>query len=183
MHLLTRKMISKYVAILSLDQKRDLVSMLNEFGDVLTDRIGCSDLIEHDIKLTDEKTIPHQLIYKVPDEMKPEVEHEIEQLLKAGIIVESDSVYASPIVCVRKSSGKLRIFGDFRLINKLTRDDDPYIMNSTSEIILKVAGAKFLTRIDANSAFLQIPLSDKSCKYAAIRTFCGTYKYTRCVLD
>jgi len=48
---------------LSLDQKRDLVSMLNEFGDVLTDRIGCTDLIEHDIKLTDEKTIHYQAIY------------------------------------------------------------------------------------------------------------------------
>lgn len=164
---------------LSLDQKRDLISILDEFSDVLTDKIGCTDLIEHVIKLTDEKTIPHQPIYKVPDTMKPEVEHEIEKLLKAGIIVESDSVYASPIVCVRKSSGKLRICGDFRQINKFTRDD-PYIMNSTSEIISKVAGAKFLTRIDANSAFLQIPLSDESCKYAAIRTFCGTYEYKRC---
>lgn len=47
----------------------------------------------------------------------------LQDLLAAGIIEESHSPYASPIVLVRKKNAELRMVVDYRRLNNLTKKD------------------------------------------------------------
>ena len=96
---------------LSEKERTELYSLFDEFPEVFTDKIGCTDLIQHSIRLTDSRPCV-QAPYKVPEALREEVQREIERLLAEGIIAESDSSYCAPLVFVRKpGSGKLRICG------------------------------------------------------------------------
>ena len=44
-------------------------------------------------------------MYAVPDSLQDEVRILIAELLEQGMIEESDSPYAAPIVCVKKRNG------------------------------------------------------------------------------
>ncbi|KAJ8369271.1 hypothetical protein SKAU_G00092990 [Synaphobranchus kaupii] len=47
----------------------------------------------------------------------------LQELLATGIIKESNSLYASPVVLVRKKNGDLRMVIDYRKLNNLTKKD------------------------------------------------------------
>ena len=51
----------------------------------------------------------------MPEAMKPEVERQIKELLDAGLVVRSDSPMASPLVCVAKKQGGVRLACDYLL--------------------------------------------------------------------
>ena len=55
--------------------------------------------------------------YRVPDAIKPEVDRQVRDLLDMGLIRPSDSPMASPIVCVAKKDGGIRIACDLSLIH------------------------------------------------------------------
>jgi len=61
--------------------------------------------------------------YRVPDAVKPEVDRQIQDLLNKGLIRPSDSPMASPIVCVAKKDGGVRIACDYRYLNPYTVGD------------------------------------------------------------
>lgn len=124
------------------NQISELEQLLTEFSDVFTDKLGRTDLIEHEIKVKNPKPCV-SAPYKVPESLQPEVEREIERLLTEGILVESDSEYAAPLVVVKKPSGKLRLCGNYRLLNSLC-EDDVYLMNNPSNILRRAANCKFL---------------------------------------
>ena len=86
------------------------------------DDLGFCDLVEHKIITTDERPIkiPHR---RVPPHQWQEVRDYIQKSLEQGIIRESSSPYASPIVLVRKKDGKLRLCVDYRLLNAKTHKD------------------------------------------------------------
>lgn len=77
------------------------------------DDLGFCNLVEHKIITTDERPIkiPHR---RVPPHQWKEVRDHIQKSLEQGIIRESSSTYASPIVLVRKKDGKLRMCVDYR---------------------------------------------------------------------
>ena len=115
--------------------------MLSEFPDVFSDKIGSADLVEHEIRLTNDKPVV-RAPYKVLESLQGEVEKEFERLLAANIIVESDSNYCAPMICVRKSNKGLRFYCNWRELNKFTQHDN-YLMNNPAEIISEAAVAKY----------------------------------------
>ena len=63
---------------------------------------------------------------------------------------------------VPKINGRVRICGDFVQLNRAVQRE-VYQMPSTEETLAKLAGAKIVTKLDANSGFWQRKLSG-SCK-------------------
>ena len=59
----------------------------------------------------------------IPRNLYTEVRDYINDLLTNGWIRESQSSYASPIVCVRKKDGGLRMCVDYRRLNGKTVSD------------------------------------------------------------
>jgi hypothetical protein len=47
----------------------------------------------------------------------------VDEMVQGGVITESCSPWASPVVLVRKKSGELRFCVDYRRLNAVTRKD------------------------------------------------------------
>ena len=62
-------------------------------------------------------------MYTTPHSLQNEVDREIADLVEQGMIEESDSPYAAPIVCVKKRNGEIRLTCDYMSINLMTVDN------------------------------------------------------------
>lgn len=109
---------------------------------------------------------------------KLEVDKIIDNFLSRGIIRESSSQYSSPIVLVKRRSGKLRLCVDYRVLNKLTTKDN-FPMPLIDDQIEKLKDKKFFTRLDLKDAFHHVTIDDESVKYTSFVTPSGQYEYLK----
>ena len=68
-------------------------------------------------------TFNKPVCYPVPHAYFQEAKELILEMETKGILEKARSSYASPITCVRKKNGRLRICGDFRVLNSITVPD------------------------------------------------------------
>ena len=81
--------------------------------------IGKAEGLQMNVNLTD--FIPVQKSYtSIPRQLYAEVKHYVEDLLNRGFVQKSCSSCSSPVVCVRKKNGILRLCIDYRQLNKKT---------------------------------------------------------------
>ena len=78
---------------------------------------------------------------------------------------------------VAKKDGSIRLCVDFRKVNKVTVPD-PYYIPLVGEIVDRVAGAQYLSKLDLNKGFHQVPLSEEAKQRAAIVTPFGKFQFT-----
>jgi len=90
-----------------------------------TDDDGRAEESQVDINLTDSVPV-HRKYTGIPRPLYAEVKQYVEDLLNRGWIQNSKSAYSSPVVCVRKKDGTLRLYIDYRQLNsKTVRDSYP----------------------------------------------------------
>ena len=134
------------------DQRAAMQQLLESYPDVFTTEPGWTGMIEHDIRLTDERPC-YQPPYKIPEALRDDVEAELMTLLDNGIIQYEDYTnWNSPLIIVRKRGGGIRLVNNFISLNKKTVDEQ-YPMNDPNELLSRVAGGKYLTRVDLRKAF------------------------------
>ena len=86
------------------------------------DEIGNAEGLLLAINLED--STPVQQTYNaIPKPLYPEVKQYVEDLLNRGWEQKSRSAYSSPVVCVRKKDGTLRLCVDYRKLNQITVPD------------------------------------------------------------
>ena len=78
---------------------------------------------------------------------------------------------------VANKDGSIRLCVDFRKVNKVTVPD-PYYIPMVGEIVDRVAGAQYLSKLDLNKGFHQVPLSEEAKQRAAIVTPFGKFQFT-----
>lgn len=102
----------------------------------------------------------------------------LDELTSKGIIRESTSEYASPIVLTKKKNGETRMCVDFRTLNKITvRDNFPLPLIEDQLDLL--AGKKYFTMLDLKDGFFHIRMHEDSVKYTSFVTPLGQYEYTK----
>ena len=113
--------------------------------------------------------------------LRKPVEQEIATLLEQGIITESISEWASPIVVRRKmKDGKMegvRMCIDFRKVNLVTKDD-PFPLPRIEELIENLSVAKYITTLDLTRGYYQVPLEISSRARTAFIPHNGKYEFT-----
>jgi len=83
---------------------------------------GTSNMAENQIKMKDDKPIKQRYYPKNP-KILGEINAKVDEILQMGFIEHSKIPCSSPIVMVKKKTGKWRLCVDFRHINaKLVKD-------------------------------------------------------------
>jgi len=144
-------------------------ALLVEFENVFSNQPGQTTVIQHDIELI---PAPYRMH---PDKIRS-VNIEIAELLQAGIIEESDSPWAAPILVVPKPDGTGRLCTDFRKLNAVTVPD-PFPMPRVDTLLDKLGGAQFMTKLDMTKGYWQIPIGLQSVPLTGFVVPSGHYQW------
>ncbi len=147
---------------LDTSQQQEATSLLRRwthiFSTGITD-LGCTDLVEHDIKLSDDT--PFKEPYRrIPPGMYEEVREHLKEMFEAGAIRPSHSPFSSNIVLVRKKDNSLRFCIDFRKLNSRTIRD-AYSLPRIDETIDALSGSKYFSKLDLRSGYWQVAMKEE----------------------
>ena len=162
---------------LSVEQHRQVKRLVREFEDRFTPRPGMTDIVQHQVKLTSNTPV-HCKPYRLPYATRQELKKDIKEMLDLGIIRESKSPYASPVVIVKKSDGSNRVCVDYRKLNKLTVFD-PEPMPTAEELFQKTGNDKFFSKIDLSKGYWQIKVAEEDIPKTAFVTPDGHWEFLR----
>lgn len=118
--------------------------------------------------------------FRVPASLEAEVELQLEELEKQGIIEQArhDSPWMSRMDVVVKDRTKWRLVLDMREVNKaIFRELYPF--PTMERFVTKLSGAKYFTKLDLKSAFHHIELDEKSRDMTTFMTPRGPRRFTR----
>ena len=157
--------------VLDMLQKESSVFSANEH------EVGNIPDLQLEIKLTD--NVPVQKSYvNVPKPLFKEVKSYIEDLLNRGFVRKSQSSYSSPVVCVRKKDGTLRLCIDYRQLNRKTIPDR-HPLPRIQQTVENLGGNTWFTLLDMNKAYHQGYIEKDSRHKTAFITPWGLYEWER----
>ena len=161
---------------LSISQQQQMEGLLGEYRDVLSSIPGKIGLVKHKIDVGDAKPIK-QRPYRLPWVHREAVKKELDMMLEHGIIEESSSEWAQPIVIVpKKDSSEVRLCVDFRKVNQVAKVDS-YPLPRIEDLIDKMGQAKYITTMDLSRGYWQIPLAEDSKEKTAFVTPFGLWQF------
>lgn len=140
-----------------------------------SDYPGRTDVVMHDIELTDTKPVKQHPYRMHPAKVKI-LEEEVKEMLKLGVIERSHSDYSSPVVMIPKPDNTQRVCIDFRKLNALTKPDS-FPIPRVDELIDRVSNSVYLTKIDLRKGYYQCPLTDRARPLTAFVTPFGLYQF------
>ena len=137
--------------------------------------LGRTSLVQHGIDTGDARPI-RQRPRRPPRAFIDEEDKIIDQQLKAGVIQESTSPWASPLVYVRKKDGTVRPCVDYRRLNDVTRKD-AYPLPLIQDCLDSLSGSAIFSTLDLQSGYWQIEVKPEDRPKTAFCTRRGLYEY------
>ena len=139
--------------------------------------LGNFTAIEHHIDTAEASPIK-QKMRRTPLSFAAEEKAHLDKMERAGVIQPSQSEWASAPVLVRKRDGGVRWCIDYRALNSVTRKD-VYPLPNIEECLDTLAGNTWFSKLDANSAYWQVRISDQDRRRTAFTTKYGLYEFIR----
>ena len=175
-----RQSIEKELGVLDYPEHRErLIQLLVKYRKAISlkgDPPGRTDLVEHSIEVREGSKPPSSSAYRIPHSLKQPVMDEINKLIADKRVVECKSNYASPIICVKKKDGSLRLCVDYRSLNNITTKD-LFTLPNISDIIQDLRGSSVFSCLDMKSGFHQIPMRAEDIHKTAFVTSDGMYAF------
>ncbi|XP_028165519.1 uncharacterized protein LOC114356506 [Ostrinia furnacalis] len=165
---------------LSSDEKQRLNKLLDNYSTCFSTGLhdlGYTTEAEMVIRLKDSEPVVYRP-YRMSYSERQLVQVMIDDMLKFGIVRESKSPYASPIVLVHKKTGDKRLCVDYRALNHKTKRDH-YPLPRIEDLLDRLSGQSMFTTLDLASGYHQIPIAEESIEKTAFVTPDGQYEYTR----
>ena len=120
-------------------------------------------MVEHAIDTGNHAPI-RQRQYRIPATVTGEVDKQVEDMLRNGIIEHSQSPWASPMMIVKQNTRdgkvKFRFVIDMRKLNEVTVKD-AYPLPRIDQTLDALGGSSYLSVIDAARGYYQVPLKEK----------------------
>ena len=158
----------------------ELKSLLEEYKDLFEQKTGELKNIKASLKL---KPDAHAKFFKarnVPYGIQAKVEQEINRLVDDGLwekVLYAD--WASPIVPVVKSDGRIRICGDYKPTVNPQLQVAQHPMPKLDDILAQLAGCKYFIKLDVNDAYNTLVMDEKSQDMCILNTPFGLFKPKR----
>ena len=154
----------------NLQRNRDIFSLNGE--------LGCTSMIEHRIHTTSDHPPIRQQPRRVPHNLLEVVDSQLDEMLDRGLIQESSSPWASPVVLVKKKNGDVRFCIDYRRLNSISHHD-AFPVPRVDDALRSLGGAKWFSTLDLTSAYWQVPMDKESSRKAAFTTRRGLFEPKR----
>ncbi|GBP00092.1 Retrovirus-related Pol polyprotein from transposon 297 [Eumeta japonica] len=156
---------------------------------VLTGAFGgrASTLGTTEIQITDKRQLSwsnpiNQRQYRLPHVHKEEINRQVSELLKEGIISPSVSPWNSPILLVPKKSQDgqktFRLVVDFRKLNEATIKQ-VFPIPRIDEILDQLGNSRYFTTLDLASGYHQVLVHEQDRAKTAFSTDKGHYEFNR----
>ena len=132
---------------------------------------------EHKIETGDHPPIACPPIQCAPVE-RAKIMQEVVEMMKLGVIEPSNSAWGARVVLVKKPDGSARFCIDWRGLNGCTTRD-VYPLCRTDDILDRLSGATWFSKIDLYKGFWQCPLRLEDRPKSAFITPDGLFQWTR----
>ena len=156
------------------------VNLLNEFPDVMDEKLGLLKGTKAEIQLK-EGTVPVFCKYRpVPFALREQVEEMIRQQVKEGELEPVErSDWAAPIVIARKKDGNIRICADFKMTINPHLCPKTFPLPTVDEMFSTLAGGESFSKIDLARAYKQMEVLESHRPLLTINTHLGLFRYCR----
>lgn len=131
----------------------------------------------HKINLVPGATPQFRQSYKLSEPELRELRAQLTDLLEKHFVQPSASPWGAPVLFAKKSGGGLRLCIDYRALNKLTIKNR-YPLPRIDELLDRLKGAKYFTKLDLASGFWQIPMAPEDIPKTAFNTRYGQFEFT-----
>lgn len=158
-----------------------VVQLLRRFKDVFPKELSYMSLppereINHTIPLQPGAKPVFRPMYRYSPRELQEMETQITELLRLGLIEPCNSPWGSPVLFVPKKGGKLRMCFDGRWLNKVTVRH-AYPLPRVDDLLDRLHGATCFSGLDLMSGYHQIRIAPEDQEKSAFRTPFGLYKW------
>lgn len=165
---------------LNKDEQQKLQKLIQKYCDCFSTGLhdlGFTNLTEMTIELDDAEPVVYRP-YRMSYADRTLVRNMIQEMVDHGIIRESNSPYASPILLVQKKTGDKRLCVDYRALNRKTKKEH-YPLPRIEDQLDQLADNKVFTSLDLASGYYQISIAEESRHKTAFVTPDGQYEYNR----
>ncbi|UYV74594.1 hypothetical protein LAZ67_12000217 [Cordylochernes scorpioides] len=164
-------------------ERQEILGVVNEYRDCFAlgmEELGCTDVTKMDIKEVDGSKPVCLRPYKTTASEREAIREIVREWKDNGIVTETRSPYASPVLLVRKKTGDHRLVVDYRRLNIQTVKDK-FPLPRIDDLLEGLRNAKFFTTLDLAHGYLQIPLTDKAKLKTAFITPDDTGQFERMI--
>ena len=164
---------------MNVDQMARLSALIDKCSSVFahnSDDIGRTTIAHHKID-TDDYAPVNQMPYRLSSSDRENVQSQIETMLKQGIVRDSRSPWASPVILVDKKDGSKRLCVNYRKVHELTKKDR-YPIPRVDDSLNLLAGNQYFTSLDLQSDFWQLSVAPEDIEKTAFITPVGLFEFT-----
>lgn len=168
--------IEAHVEKLSLSQEIFLRKYKEIFSEDLPPGLPPSRVEDHTIDLIPGSAPPCRAPYRQNQIEQEEIQQQLEELLKRGLIKPSSSPFGAPVLLVKKKNGTYRMCVDYRALNKITIKNR-FPIPRVDDLLDKLSGASVFSKIDLKSGYHQVRMLESDVHKTAFRTQFGHYEF------
>ena len=165
---------------LSEAQRTDMNRLVSEFRDVFYTggqlpivRVN----VEHRVNVIPGTRPVASRPRRLSPRLEGEVRQELQQLEAMGVIRQSHSPWAAPVVCARRKDGRLRLAIDYRRVNARSAASTLHPIPLMEDLLDRLGNAKFFSVLDAKCGYHQLPLNPSDSEVTAFVVPWGQYEW------
>ena len=137
--------------------------------------MGRCEFVEHHIEVHGHAPIQKSL-FRYSASEKVILHKEINMMLELGVLEHSQSPWGFPAILLPKKDGGIRVCIDYRDLNAITKTD-AYPLPRIDEMLDRLHGAKYFSKLDCKSAYWMIRMAEESKDLTAVITPFGKYSF------
>ena len=160
-----QQMLMNKLSHLPVEQQEEMLKRLAQYPSVFGSVPGRTHLVTHDIEVGEAKPVKLPP-YRASPQKQQLLKKELEYMLQHDLIRRAYSEWSSPVTLQPKPDGRVRLCGDFRKVNTLSKTDT-YPLPRVDDSVDRIGAATYITKVDLMKGYWQVPLTDRAKEIAS----------------